>query len=63
MEHTSKSASTAIRSQLEKMPKLHTSVVAGKAVTRWSELYEIGTWARVENLTTLEETAQKLVAR
>jgi hypothetical protein len=51
-----------IRQQLEALPKLHTSVIAGKPVTRWSELYEVGTYAKVENLASLDETEAKLVA-
>lgn len=50
-----------IKDRLAALPKMHTSVIAGKPVTRWSELYEIGTYAKVENLHTFEETLARLV--
>ena len=52
-----------IKMRLESMPKLHTTTIAGKAVTRWSELYEISTWCKVENLGTIEQTIAKLEGR
>lgn len=56
-------AEQMIQVRLEAMPKMHTSIVAGKSITRWSELYEIGTWGKIENLGTLEETIAKLTAQ
>jgi hypothetical protein len=50
----------SVRTKLERLPKLHTSIIAGKAVTRWGELYEIGTWAKVENLIDIEEAILRL---
>ncbi len=54
-------ATQMIQARLEALPKMHTSVIAGKPVTRWSELYEIGTYAITDNLYDFNETLKRLV--
>lgn len=57
------STETQIKARLEALPKMHTTTITGKVVTRWNELYEVSTWAKVENLGTLEETLVKLTKK
>lgn len=61
MKNTAANKETAIKERLAALPKMQTSVIAGKPVTRWSELYEIGTWGRIENLYPFTETLKRLV--
>lgn len=58
---TAAKASAYVRERLEALPKMHTSVIAGQAVTRWSELYEIGTYANPKNLLSFEDALTRLV--
>ena len=62
MEQNMNNTQQLLKTRLESLPKMHTSVVAGKIVTRWSELYEIDTWGKVENLGTIDETLARLTA-